>query len=57
MKRPITFYPTSFNSSKKNWEQHDVFPRERVIKNLLNYSRALSVIKTQTIGYFNIVMN
>lgn len=32
-------------------------PRESVIRNLLNYSKALAVIPTAETGYINLVMN
>lgn len=34
-----------------------VSPSESVIRNILNYSKALSVIKTKETGIFNLVMN
>lgn len=32
-------------------------PEERIITNILNYSRALSVIKTEKAGTLNLLMN
>jgi hypothetical protein len=34
-----------------------VSPSESVIRNLLNYSKALAVLKTTETGYINMVMN
>jgi len=43
--------------SKRKSERHDVSPREFVIRNILNYSLALSVIQTQEAGFVKMVMN
>jgi hypothetical protein len=42
---------------KKKSERHDVSPREFVIRNILNYSLALSVFQTQEAGFVKMVMN
>jgi hypothetical protein len=42
---------------KRKSERHDVSPREFVIRNILNYSLALSVIQTQEAGFVKMVMN
>ena len=34
-----------------------VLPDKRVINNIMNYSRALSVVRTRKAGYFNLLMN
>jgi len=70
MKNPLTLYSVSSLSSKdqsglrtrkyqlrKKMERNGVSPREQVIKNLMNYSLALSVIKTSETGFVNLVMN
>ena len=44
-------------SPDKKSERHDVSPREFVIRNILNYSLALSVIQTQEAGFVKMVMN
>jgi len=43
--------------SKRRFERHDVSPREFVIRNILNYSLALSVIHTKEAGCAKMVMN
>jgi hypothetical protein len=56
MKRTLTFY--SFHSrsgSVKN--SRDMLPSESVIRNILNYSRALQVLKTEKFGIVNLIMN
>ena len=64
MKRTGTFYPlTSFTSkvndpsADKRSRRSTVSPSESVIRNLLNYSKALAVLKTTETGYVNLVMN
>jgi hypothetical protein len=42
---------------KRKTERHDVAPREFVIRNILNYSLALSVFQTQETGFVKMVMN
>jgi len=64
MKRTATFYSmTSFpskgnESSPENRRRRKVVsPSESVIRNLLNYSKALTVLSTAETGYINLVMN
>ena len=64
MKRTATFYSlTSFpstandSSADKCRRRKVVSPSESVIRNLLNYSKALAVLKTTETGYINMVMN
>jgi hypothetical protein len=38
-------------------ERNGVSPSEQVIRNLLNYSSALAVLKTRETGFVNLVMN
>jgi hypothetical protein len=64
MKRTTTFYPLTPLHSKVNEFSADkkrrrkvVSPSESVIRNLLNYSKALTVLKTAETGYINLVMN
>jgi hypothetical protein len=49
-------YSRKFNSSKKK-ERHDVSPSEFVIRNILNYSRALAVVQTKETGNMRMIMN
>jgi hypothetical protein len=64
MKRTATFYSlTPFHarvsnpSADKCRRAKVVSPSESVIRNLLNYSKALAVLKTTETGYINLVMN
>jgi len=64
MKRTATFYSlTSFQSkvndpsAEKRRSRKVVSPSESVIRNLLNYSKALTVLTTSETGYINLVMN
>ena len=64
MKRTATFYSLTSLQSKVNDPSDDkrrrrkvVSPSESVIRNLLNYSKALTVLKTTETGYINLVMN
>jgi len=64
MKRTATFYAmTSYQSEMNNLSADTrrrrkiVSPSESVIRNLLNYSKALAVLKTTETGYINMVMN
>jgi hypothetical protein len=43
--------------SRKRKKDPMVSPSESVIRNILNYSKALAVIKTRESGLFNLVMN
>ena len=42
---------------RKKMERNGISPGERVIRNIMNYSRALSVLKTSETGFVNFVMN
>jgi hypothetical protein len=64
MKRTATFYSLTSYPSKANEVPSDnrrrrkvVSPSESVIRNLLNYSKALTVLSTAETGYINLVMN
>jgi hypothetical protein len=64
MKRTVTFYPLTRYHSKSNEPVEEkrrvrkvVSPSESVIRNLLNYSRALQIIRTQDAGMINLLMN
>jgi len=64
MKRTATLYSLNSLSSKvndpsteKRRRKKDVSPSESVIRNLLNYSKALAVLKTTETGFINMVMN
>jgi hypothetical protein len=70
MKKTLTLYPLPSYSSKnrsgtrsrrhllrKKMERNGVSPSEQVIRNILNYSKALSVLKTRETGFINLVMN
>jgi hypothetical protein len=48
---------TRKNASGKRKERHDVSPSEFVIRNILNYSRALTVFQTEEAGIVKMVMN
>jgi len=43
--------------SGKKTERYDVSPREFIIRNILNYSMALSVIQTKEAGCVKMMMN
>ncbi|MEI6456705.1 MAG: hypothetical protein WCO93_10500 [bacterium] len=61
MKRNATmYYLTSKgngSSSDKRRKRHEMSPSESVIRNILNYSKALSVFSTPETGIINLVMN
>lgn len=70
MKKTLTLYSLPSLSSKSNsgartrrhqlrrkMERCGVSPSEQVIRNLMNYSAALSVFKTRETGFVNLVMN
>jgi hypothetical protein len=64
MKRTATFYSMTQFPSKVSGPSADnrqrrkvVSPSESVIRNILNYSKALAVLKTTDTGYINLVMN
>jgi hypothetical protein len=53
---PIVSKENSFSSEfRKN--RKEVSPSESVIRNLMNYSKALNVLKTQDSGIIHLVMN
>ena len=65
MKRKTTTCP-SCNVALENSAPHknqgrkrktNMSPSESIIRNLLSYSKALSVIKSEEIGILNLVMN
>ena len=70
MKKTLTLYPsTPYSSSttsgarirkhllRKKVERNGISPSEQVIRNILNYSAALAVLKTRETGFINLVMN
>ena len=64
MKRHATFYSLNSNASKENSfsaesrkNAKEVSPSDSVIRNILNYSRALSVLSTHNSGIIRLVMN
>ncbi len=64
MKRTSTIYSLIGDHSKVNDPSGEtrrkrkvVSPSESVIRNLLNYSKALAVISTPKTGFINLVMN
>jgi len=56
MKRTITFLPSQSHSSNTKTTS-GTSPSEYVIRNILNYSKALAVLKTEQTGTINMVMN
>jgi hypothetical protein len=64
MKRSATIYSLTENHSKEiessgeiRRRRNAVSPSESVIRNLLNYSKALAVVTTPKTGFINLVMN
>ena len=64
MKRTATIYSLTPFRSKYNDPSADkrrsrnvVSPNESVIRNLLSYSKALTVLKSSETGFINLVMN
>ncbi|MCX6243818.1 MAG: hypothetical protein NTU98_03860 [Bacteroidetes bacterium] len=70
MKKSLTLYPLASLSStdntgartrkhqhRKKMERNGVSPSEQVIRNLLSYSSALSVLTTRDTGFVHLVMN
>lgn len=64
MKRTATIYSLNAMTSKvndpsteKRRRSKEVSPSESVIRNLLNYSKALRVLNTTETGFVNLVMN
>ena len=44
------------NSKMSNFSL-SISPEKRIINNILNYSRALSIVRTKEAGNFNLMMN
>ena len=63
MRKSATLYSSStFTSEKKKPIPEDeirkgIPPGEWVIQNILNYSKALSVLKSEKAGYIRMMMN
>ncbi|MCK9220018.1 MAG: hypothetical protein PHF97_08895 [Bacteroidales bacterium] len=64
MKRTATIYSLTKHYSKvndplseKRKRRKVVSPSESVIRNILNYSKALKVLTSSSHGYINLVMN
>ncbi|MCK4639357.1 MAG: hypothetical protein KAT33_08055 [Bacteroidales bacterium] len=47
----------SINKPMQKIDYLNVSPSERVIKNILNYSRSLSVFKSKITGNINLILN
>jgi hypothetical protein len=56
MKRTITFLSSS-SPSRPNNTKNRISPGENVIRNILSYSKALAILKTEQAGTINWVMN
>jgi hypothetical protein len=56
MKRTITFCSSNSLTPVKK-ERPGVSPSEFAIRNIMNYSRALEVLKTEKGGTVNLIMN
>lgn len=64
MKRTATIYSLNAMTSKvndpsteKRRRSKEVSPSESVIRNLLSYSKALTVLQTNDTGFIHMVMN
>jgi len=64
MKRYATFYSLNSNTSKEKSFSNDlrknskkVSPSDSVIRNILNYSKALVILNTNGSGIIRLVMN
>jgi hypothetical protein len=63
MRKSVTLYSLStYTPEKKRPSPSDemrkgVPPCEWVIQNILNYSKALSVMKSENTGFINMIMN
>ncbi len=65
MKKSYTFHSDnlflsqkSFPANKSNGiEEEGILPGKHVIKNLINYSKSLDIIKSQSIGTFGLISN
>lgn len=60
----IQFSDNMFHNAKKKHlsddshnDESSVLPDDRIIANILNYSRALNVIRTKRAGTINLLMN
>ncbi len=56
MKRTLTFYSFHSRSGSRKMSR-DLSPSECIIRNILNYSQALQVLKTEKFGIVNLIMN
>ena len=45
------------NENVPEFTKDDLTPGEHLLKNIMNYSRALSVLKTQYLGSVNLILN
>lgn len=41
----------------QTWDEHPVGPDQRIVSNILSYSRALSVLKTKRAGCVKLLLN
>lgn len=64
MKRSNTLFSLNSNMSKENGyagmsrkDRKEVSPSDTVIRNILNYSKALAILKTSDSGIISLVMN
>ena len=64
MKRSATLYSLNTNISKENGfsaegrkNRKEVSPSDSVIRNILNYSKALTILSTHDTGIIRLVMN
>ena len=64
MKRSATLYSLNAKMSKENGfstisrkNAKEVSPSDSVIRNILNYSQALTILQTQDSGIIRMVMN
>jgi hypothetical protein len=64
MKRYATFYSLNPDASKENSFSNDfrknrkkASPSDSVIRNILNYSKALTILNTHDSGIIRLVMN
>jgi hypothetical protein len=56
MKRTLPFYSDHSSFSGKKIRS-GVSPSDYVIRNIMNYSRALEVLKTEKTGIVNVIVN
>ncbi len=64
MKRYATFYSLNPDASKENSfscnfrkNRKNVSPSDSVVRNILNYSKALTILNTHDTGMIRLVMN